>query len=98
MIHTQASTRRKALQSCTFKDGPHVPAGNLVCIPSYSIMNDAALYPKPHVFDGFRFTTSPPSGKPGKIDGDQDEVKMKKVTDVELNFPFWGYGKEAWYV
>ncbi|KAH6665546.1 cytochrome P450 [Halenospora varia] len=90
-----ASTRRKALQSYTFKDGPHVPAGNLVCIPSYSIMNDAALYPNPHVFDGFRFTTSPPSGKPGKIDGDQDEVKMKKVTDVELNFPFWGYGKEA---
>ncbi|RDL40096.1 Cytochrome P450 [Venustampulla echinocandica] len=90
-----ASTRRKALKTHTFKDGPHVPAGNLVCIPSYGIMNDAALYPNPEVFNGFRFTTRPTSDNQESIKGKQGETTRSKVTDVDLSFPFWGYGKEA---
>lgn len=94
-IGSSASTRRKLLEAHTFKDGPHVPAGNIVCIPSYSIMHDPKLYPNPEVFDGFRFT------KLADLDfmekGAAKQIIKSKVTDVDLSFPFWGYGKEAWY-
>lgn len=90
-----ASTRRKALKAHTFENGLHVPAGNVVCIPSYSIMNDAAFYPNPQVFDGFRFVASTAVENSEKTEGKQSERRQSKVTDVDLTFPFWGYGKEA---
>ena len=101
MATLQASTRRKALKAHTFEDGPHVPAGNLVCIPSYSIMHDAALYPNPQVFNGFRFAAPAAAAKKtekteGEGEGQKIEARHSKVTDVDLTFPFWGYGKEAW--
>ncbi|KUJ12851.1 uncharacterized protein LY89DRAFT_591877 [Mollisia scopiformis] len=91
-----ASTRRKALKTHTFQDGPHVPAGNLVCIPSYGIMNDASIYPNPKVFDGFRFAPQSCFEELKNTNGEEKEAKKSKVTDVDLTFPFWGYGKEAW--
>ncbi|EPE24115.1 Cytochrome P450 [Glarea lozoyensis ATCC 20868] len=87
-----ASTRRKAMKTHTFQNGPHVPAGNIVCIPSLSIMNDASIYPNPQVFDGFRFVTA---NDAGMVNESPDMKGMSKVTDVNLKFPFWGYGKEA---
>lgn len=98
MADFQASTRRKALTAHTFKDGPHVPAGNLVCIPSYGIMHDARLYPNPQIFDGFRFAAHPTSDNQEHINEKEGRTKTSRVTDVDLSFPFWGYGKEAWYV
>lgn len=68
----------------------------MVCIPSYSIMNDAAFYPNPQVFDGFRFVASTAVENSEKTEGKQSERRQSKVTDVDLTFPFWGYGKEAW--
>jgi hypothetical protein len=59
-------------------------------------MNDAALYPNPQVFDGFRFAAPVAVEKPEKMEVKQNEARQSKVTDVDLTFPFWGYGKEAW--
>ncbi|MCJ1398261.1 hypothetical protein MMC11_001458 [Xylographa trunciseda] len=87
------STRRKALQSYTFSDGgPHVPVGNVVCVPSYNIMNDHEHYPNPSVFNGFRFAPTANS----KASEDVKEPKtLSKVTDISPTFPFWGNGTQA---
>jgi cytochrome P450 len=83
-----ASTRRKALKPHTFKNGPHVPAGNIVCIPSYNIMNDASLYPSPQTFDGFRFMKASSNDEINHLDENNEGKGMSKVTDVNLTYPF----------
>lgn len=53
------------------------------------------IYPNPEVYDGFRFT------KPADFEflektATKHGIKSK-VTDVDLSFPLWGYGEEAWF-
>ncbi|KAF7874153.1 hypothetical protein EAF04_002825 [Stromatinia cepivora] len=86
-----ASTRHNAATVHTFTNRLHVPAGNIVCVPSYNIMNDAAFYPKPGVFDGFRFTKP----QTAQTKDQEAETRESKVSDADLSFLFWGYGKEA---
>ena len=40
----------------TLSDGFKIPAGTTVCAPSHAIAMDAAIFPNPREFDGFRFS------------------------------------------
>ncbi|MCJ1414944.1 hypothetical protein MMC32_001274 [Xylographa parallela] len=88
------AVRRKALKPFTFSDGgPHIPVGNVACVPQAAILLDEMNYPNPMEFDGFRFFTAKPDSAaavamPGK--------ERSKFTDVSEKYPVWGYGSWAW--
>ncbi|KAI9691509.1 MAG: hypothetical protein M1822_007580 [Bathelium mastoideum] len=84
--------RRKALKPFTFtNNGPHVPAGGVVCTPAFEIMHDSSRYAKPFSFDGFRFTeTKLSKGREGSTD-----MRGTKFTDPSKDFPIWGLGSKA---
>ena len=59
-------------------------AGDVACIPMRAIMSDEKNYPNATKFDGYRFVEQSQRGC------------IKKLTDVEIKFPIWGYGRRAW--
>ena len=88
--------RRKALRPYTFSDGgPHVPIGNIVCVPQYSILRDETNYPRATAFDGFRFMSAT---LPSSNAGSKPTQRTSRFTDVTETYPVWGYGSWAWYV
>ena len=88
------NVRRKALKPFTFSNGgPHVPVGNVACVPQTPILLDEMNYPNSTEFNGFRFmpkhaTTAIPSSKVGK--------ETSRFTDVTHTYPVWGYGSWSW--
>ena len=74
------SGRRKALGPFAFSDGPRVPSGSWVYIPTASINRDAEFFPDPLRFDGFRFARDNPS----------------RFTDTSGNWLLWGTGRVIW--
>ena len=75
------SGRRKALEPFTFTDGPRVPAGSWIYIPTGSINRDPKFFQDPLHFDGFRFAK-----------GD----KPTSFTDTTGNWRLWGTGHVVW--
>ncbi|KAL9045992.1 MAG: hypothetical protein Q9214_001066 [Letrouitia sp. 1 TL-2023] len=82
------AVRRKALKSFTFSDGgPHVPAGNVVCVPQTPILLDPKNYSDPLRFNGFRF--APPEAVAAisshvRVD---ERHQAERFTDVTENYP-----------
>ncbi|KAL9092031.1 MAG: hypothetical protein Q9159_001029 [Coniocarpon cinnabarinum] len=72
---------RKVMQPFTFSDGTHVPAGNVICVPEYSIMHDPANYRDPLAFDGFRFVDKSSTSAP---------TSRSRFSHPSATFPFWG--------
>ena len=77
------SIRRKAIAPYTFADGTHIANGNWTCVPLRSMGLNNSRFPNASTFDGFRFCNT---------------SRPHKFTDIDVSFPFWGFGKEAWYV
>jgi cytochrome P450 len=78
------SIRRKAVQPYVFRDGTHVTAGDVVCVPLRAIMCDEKNFPNAMTFDGFRFMTEDGTGV------------TSKLTDESARFPLWGLGRRSW--
>lgn len=85
------SLRRKAIHGYHFQDGTHVPRGDWVCVPQRAIMRDPSRYSQAETFDGFRFCHSSDSLTSKPCD-------KSRFTSLDPSFPFWGLGKQAWYV
>ncbi|KAK8034584.1 cytochrome P450 [Apiospora rasikravindrae] len=47
---------RVARKELRFRDGTTIPKGTRIGVPTVAIHHDATLYPKPDLFDGFRFS------------------------------------------
>ena len=96
-IVSAAAVSRQTLVPYTFSgpDGPHVPAGNWISVPSRAIMRDPANYPSPETFDPLRFATNVIAT--GETDMEVNAAHVK-YTDASYNFPLWGLGKRIWYV
>lgn len=88
---------RQTLVPYTFSgpDGPHVPAGNWISVPSRSIMRDPANYPSPETFDPLRFATNVVAT--GETDMEANGAHVK-YTDATYKYPLWGLGKRIWSV
>lgn len=88
---------RQNLVPYTFSgpDGPHVPAGNWISVPSRAIMRDPAYYSSPETFDPLRFATNVTAA--GKTDTGANAAHTK-YTDASYKFPLWGLGKRVWSV
>lgn len=88
---------RQTLVPYTFAgpDGPHVPAGNWISVPSRSIMRDPANYSSPETFDPLRFATN--VFATGETDMEANAAHVK-YTDATYKFPLWGLGKRIWSV
>jgi hypothetical protein len=69
-----------------FSEGGSVPAGNFICIPQEEILNDAAIYPNPSKFDGFRYVESNNGVPTSKL----------RLSHPSWMFPYWGTVKQAW--
>jgi cytochrome P450 len=77
----------KVMTPFTFSDGSSVPPGNFICIPQEEIMNDAAIYPNPSKFDGFRFVES---------NNSEQLTSRLRFSHPSWMFPYWGTVKQAW--
>ncbi|OCK87132.1 cytochrome P450 [Cenococcum geophilum 1.58] len=53
---TTATLMRKALKPCILSDGTHIPKGQWVVTPAYSINRSAQYHSNPENFDAFRFS------------------------------------------
>jgi cytochrome P450 len=72
------------LSDVTFSGGsPHIAAGKIVCVSSYDLMHEEAVYPLADSFQPARFLNESGSSN-------------TKFTDVSENFPVWGHGALAW--
>ncbi len=88
-----AAVARQTLSDHKFSgpDGPFVPAGNWVSVPSRSIMRDPANYASPLTFDGLRFATNV-NHATGETDMEVNAAHVK-FTDASFKYPLWGLGK-----
>lgn len=88
------SVRRKVLQPFTFKDGLHVPKGDVLCVPMNAILRDETIYPKSDEFMAWRFLQPIDPTK-----ADQDPLQTtSRFTDSTFAYPLWGLGGHVWYV
>ena len=89
------SVRRKVMQPFTFKDGIHIPAGDVLCVPMNAIMRDEALYPDAERFSARRFLESISQSEEDR----ENTVKTSsRFTDSDFRYPLWGLGGHAWSV
>ncbi|KAL8818786.1 MAG: hypothetical protein Q9191_007863, partial [Dirinaria sp. TL-2023a] len=71
------SGRRKALAPFTFSDGPSVPRGSWIYVPTASINRDSEFFENPLQFDGFRFVPD----------------ESSRLTEVSAKWLLWGTGR-----
>lgn len=80
---------RKAMQDFTFSDGTHVKKGQLVSAASRATHFDAAIYPDPEVYDGFRFYD--------EHEEKTDELALpNRLVATSFDFLTFGTGRHAW--
>ena len=77
------SYRRLALKDFVFFDGYKIVKGDWVGIPQLCVLQDAAKFPDPTRFDGFRFSKLP-------------RTESWKSTQYHQDWPTWGSQKEMW--
>jgi len=77
---------RKVLKDFTFSDGTVLPAGTELAAARGPIHMNAAIYPNPDEFDGFRFANL--------MDGDHKGTKSQMVT-TNVDYLSFGHGKLA---
>lgn len=80
---------RKALQDFSFSDGTQIKKGQLLAVASRGTHRDAAIYPKPDEFDGFRFFD--------ENEGEADELSLpNRLVSTSFEFLTFGTGRHAW--
>ncbi|KAF2712037.1 cytochrome P450 monooxygenase-like protein [Pleomassaria siparia CBS 279.74] len=82
------SFSRKVLQGITLSNGQFIPPGVIIEVPSHAAYQDAANFPNPEEFDGFRFA------KIRKTGSAVDKARNQFVSTNEQNL-FFGYGAHA---
>ncbi|KAF9448769.1 cytochrome P450 [Macrolepiota fuliginosa MF-IS2] len=76
-----------------FSNGITLPYGTSVSVISDAMHHDAAFYPDPYAFDGFRFYKL---GKPDLDKGRDAEFHVKHAfASLSTNWVLWGLGKHA---
>lgn len=101
---------RPLIRKVVAKEGLHdeeegwtAPQGSYISVDSHSVMHDPDIYPKPDVYDAFRFSgpREEYEAKQEKGDADSDmaeTLKMKSagmITTSDIFMPF-GHGRHAW--
>lgn len=76
-------------------DGTHIPKGGWVGVPVLGIHRDEKYYPKPDVYEPFRFVKKPASGEEhmAATSSYEDAFQAGQPTTTYLGF---GYGRHAW--
>ncbi|KAF5360893.1 hypothetical protein D9756_004514 [Leucocoprinus leucothites] len=76
-----------------FSNGIVLPYGSSVSVISDAMHHDAAFYPDPNTFDGYRFYKL---GKPDLDAGNENEFHMKHAfASLSTHWVLWGLGKHA---
>ncbi|KAI1505447.1 cytochrome P450 [Biscogniauxia marginata] len=73
------TAQRIAVRPYTFKDGLYIPAGTVMQFPADAVHQDAANYPEPDKFDGYRFLRLRETVDPNRF-------HFSSVSDTSLNF------------
>jgi hypothetical protein len=77
-----------------FSGGLHIPQGSLVSIPVNAVHHDAEFYPKPEVFDPFRFSGNREPGIPNINGNANDPSAIPKAQPwATINDRFLGFGQ-----
>ena len=77
----------------TLPDGTHLPKGTWVGVPNLGIHRDDRHYPRPEVFEPFRFVKSELKNGEKKVVSWEDEQEAARPTTTYVGF---GYGRHAW--
>ncbi|KAJ3571229.1 hypothetical protein NP233_g3894 [Leucocoprinus birnbaumii] len=76
-----------------FSNGVVLPYGSSLSVISDAMHHDAAFYPDPNTFDGFRFYNL---GKPDLDAGNENEFHVKHAfASLSTHWVLWGLGKHA---
>ncbi|KAI5993495.1 cytochrome P450 [Pisolithus albus] len=81
-----SSVQRKAMKDLTLSDGTFVPKGTHLCVPTYVVHRDSAVYDNPVVFNPFRFS---------RLCGDGDASARHQMVGVTQDYFPFGFGKHA---
>ncbi|KAI6016795.1 cytochrome P450, partial [Pisolithus microcarpus] len=81
-----SSVQRKAMKDLTLSDGTFVPKGTHLCVPTYVVHRDSAVYDNPGVFNPFRFS---------QINDDEDASARHQMVGVTQDYFPFGFGKHA---
>ncbi|KAI6013593.1 cytochrome P450 [Pisolithus microcarpus] len=81
-----SSVQRKAMKDLTLSDGTFVPKGTHLCVPTYVVHRDSAVYDNPVVFNPFRFS---------QLCGDGDASARHQMVGVTQDYFPFGFGKHA---
>ncbi|KAI5928464.1 cytochrome P450 [Camillea tinctor] len=73
------TAQRIAVKPYTFKDGLYIPAGTVIQFPADAVHQDAANYPEPDKFDGYRFLRLRETVDPNRF-------HFSSVSDTSMNF------------
>ncbi|KAK4197156.1 Ent-kaurene oxidase [Triangularia verruculosa] len=84
------TARRCALKDFTFSDGTIVSKGEWVGIPVGPMLRDETKYPRPDLFDGFRFADPAVVGRESSV---VQPEGPSKFTDISETWHVWGTGK-----
>lgn len=93
-------------------DGHHLPQGTWVGAPAVSLHHDERFYPKPHVYDPFRFAekaptkatandSSLPDGKDsesGTTSATASKYGQQRLSTTSDTYLAFGYGRHSWCV
>ena len=96
LVHSLVTGRKKALAHYIFKDGLELNEGDWVCVPQRAMMGDGTRYRDPRTFDGFRFARANDLLRKGKIPCEVPDRKVSSITESNIHWPIWGFGKTAW--
>ncbi|KAK8002967.1 hypothetical protein PG989_002686 [Apiospora arundinis] len=78
---------RVARKDFRFRDGTVIPKGCRIGVPTIAIHQDAALYPKPDEFDGFRFSKL--------CEEDPGNTTRHGAASTGLDYLTFGHGKNV---
>ncbi|KAK3366318.1 cytochrome P450 [Lasiosphaeria ovina] len=90
------STRREVIAPFALADGTRLHKGDWLCTPAASIGLDAAYFPEPTKFDGFRFAPRElvaSLAADGSVSEGTRMPKASKIVDVDPSWLLFGTGK-----
>ena len=83
-LRDKVSAPRAVMVPYTSSEGYHVPIGNWLAIPQFSLMRDESIWPRVLAFEGFRLVDK------------EHGMSESRLTHPSYEFPFWGSIQHAW--
>ncbi|KAF8154349.1 cytochrome P450 [Mycena galopus ATCC 62051] len=79
----------------TFSDGTTLPYGSFLSVPGHNVNSDPAVYEKPELFDGFRFSRMREERENGSRTCQETSIFTHHMVTTSPNHVVYGHGRHA---